>query len=37
MDFNAPVLKDGLKRIVNNYQPSSASQRLGGAMKEREK
>jgi GxxExxY protein len=30
MNFNVPVLKDGLKRIVNNYQPSSAPPRLGG-------
>jgi hypothetical protein len=33
MDFNAPALKDGLKRIVNNYQPSSASLRLGGSQR----
>jgi GxxExxY protein len=30
LNFNVPVLKDGLKRIVNNYHPSSASPRLGG-------
>jgi GxxExxY protein len=30
LNFNVPVLKDGLKRIVNNYLPSSASPRLGG-------
>lgn len=29
-NFNVPVLKDDLKRIVNNYHPSSASRRLGG-------
>ena len=28
LNFNVPVLKDGLKRIVNNYHPSSASRRL---------
>jgi GxxExxY protein len=30
LNFNVPVVKDGLKRIVNNYHPSSASPRLGG-------
>lgn len=31
INFNVPVIKDGLKRIVNNYEPSSsASPRLGG-------
>ncbi len=30
MNFNSTVLKDGLKRVVNNYQPASASPRLGG-------
>ncbi|HBO46455.1 MAG TPA: hypothetical protein DD670_21510, partial [Planctomycetaceae bacterium] len=25
LNFNVPVLKDGLKRMVNQYQPSSAS------------
>jgi GxxExxY protein len=30
LNFHVPVLKDGLKRIVNNYRPSSASPRLGG-------
>jgi GxxExxY protein len=31
INFNVPVLKDGLKRIVNNYRPSSASPRLRGS------
>jgi GxxExxY protein len=31
LNFNVPVLKDGLKRIVNKYQPSSASPRLSGS------
>ena len=32
LNFNVPVLKDGLKRIVNDYSPSSsASPRLGGS------
>jgi GxxExxY protein len=31
LNFNVPVLKDGLKRIVNNYRPLSASPRLGGS------
>ena len=30
LNFNVPVLKEGLKRIVNNYHPFSASRRLGG-------
>lgn len=30
INFNVPVLKDGLKRIVNNFQDSSASPRLRG-------
>ena len=30
LNFNVPVLKDGLKRIVHNYHPPSASPRLGG-------
>ncbi len=30
LNFNVAVLKDGLKRIVNNYHPSSAPPRLGG-------
>jgi GxxExxY protein len=30
LNFNVPVLKDGLRRIVNNYHPTSASLRLGG-------
>jgi GxxExxY protein len=34
MNFNVPVLKDGLKRIVNNYQPTSASPRLGGSIEQ---
>lgn len=29
LNFNVPVLKEGMKRIVNNYS-SSASPRLGG-------
>ncbi|MBX3414706.1 MAG: GxxExxY protein [Pirellulales bacterium] len=31
LNFNVPVLKDGLKRLVNNYSPSPASPRLGGS------
>lgn len=30
INFNVPVLKNGVKRIVNNYRPSSAPRRLGG-------
>lgn len=30
VNFNVPVLKDGLKRLINNYSPFSASPRLGG-------
>jgi len=30
MNFNVPVLKDGIKRLVNRFQDSSASPRLGG-------
>ena len=30
MNFNVPVLKDGIKRIVNKFQEPSASQRLCG-------
>lgn len=30
INFNVPVLKDGLKRIVNNFQDFSASPRLRG-------
>jgi GxxExxY protein len=30
INFNVPVLKDGLKRIVNHFCDSSASPRLGG-------
>lgn len=30
MNFNVPVLKDGIKRIVNQFQENSASLRLGG-------
>jgi len=30
LNFHAAVLKNGMKRLVNNYQPSSASPRLGG-------
>jgi len=32
-DFNVPMLKDGVKRIVNNFQESSASPRLCGKWK----
>jgi GxxExxY protein len=30
MNFNVPVLKDGIKRFVNQFQEISASQRLSG-------
>jgi iron complex transport system substrate-binding protein len=31
LNFHAPVLKDGIKRLVNNFTPrASASPRLGG-------
>ena len=30
INFNVAVLKHGVKRIVNNFQESSASPRLGG-------
>jgi GxxExxY protein len=30
MNFNVPVLKDGIKRLVNQFQDISASPRLGG-------
>ena len=30
LNFNVPILKDGIKRIVNNFKESSASQRLCG-------
>jgi len=30
MNFNVPALKDGIKRLVNQFQDSSASPRLGG-------
>lgn len=30
LNFNVPALKDGIKRIVNQFQEPSASQRLGG-------
>ncbi len=30
MNFNVPVLKDGIKRLVNQFQEVSASLRLGG-------
>jgi len=33
INFNVPALKDGVKRIVNQYRPSSASQRPGGSPK----
>jgi len=31
LNFNVPVLKNGLKRIVRNFEPSSAPSRLGGS------
>ena len=31
INFNVPLLKHGLKRIVNNFSDSSASQRLCGS------
>jgi GxxExxY protein len=30
MNFNVPALKDGIKRLVNQFQELSASPRLGG-------
>lgn len=30
INFNVPVLKDGVNRIVNQFQEFSASQRLSG-------
>jgi GxxExxY protein len=30
LNFNVPALKDGIKRLVNQFQDTSASQRLGG-------
>jgi len=30
LNFNVPVLKDGIKRLVNQFQETSASPRLGG-------
>jgi GxxExxY protein len=30
LNFHSPILKSGLKRIVNNFQENSASPRLGG-------
>jgi GxxExxY protein len=30
MNFNVPALKDGIKRLVNQFQDLSASPRLGG-------
>ena len=30
LNFHAPTLKQGLRRVVNNFQDSSASRRLGG-------
>ncbi len=30
LNFSVPVFKDGLKRIVNNYQDTSVPQRLSG-------
>ena len=34
INFNVPVLKDGIKRVANNFFDSSASLRLCGARKE---
>jgi len=31
MNFNVPALKDGIKRLVNQFQETSASPCLGGA------
>ncbi len=31
INFNVPVLKDGVRRLVNNYSPPSASPRLRGS------
>jgi len=33
INFNVPVLKDGIKRIVNKFTDFSASQRLSGEVK----
>ena len=30
INFHVPVLKNGIKRLVNNYIPSSAPRPLGG-------
>jgi hypothetical protein len=30
MNFNVPALKDGIKRLVNQFQELSVSPRLGG-------
>jgi GxxExxY protein len=30
LNFNVPALKDGIKRLVNQFQDISASPRLGG-------
>jgi GxxExxY protein len=30
MNFNVPALKDGIKRLVNQFQETSAPPRLGG-------
>jgi GxxExxY protein len=34
VNFNVPLLKDGIKRIANNFVDTSASQRLCGEPKE---
>jgi GxxExxY protein len=34
VNFNVPVLKNGIKRVVNNFIDSSASPRLCGELKE---
>lgn len=31
INFNVPVLRDGIRRIVNNYSPTSAPPRLRGS------
>jgi hypothetical protein len=34
INFNVPVLKNGIKRVANNFFDSSASLRLCGELKE---
>ena len=31
LNFHSPILKSGIKRIVNNFLENSASRRLGGS------